>query len=281
MANRKEPRRVINLLLLIIAFGAIALLMSVTFLAFGPGKDTARLVIPSVVASLVAFLVVYIFTRGPLSSVGHFITREQLRNLAELLASELKEDAPEKRSTVLYDSWYEVPWERLLHDARSLVFCVSYMDTWITHASLPFRGIFERGGQIRAILPKPETVSAQRVIERFPEYAKRPELLQQKIAGTADKFAALLDASKNRSAKLEVYRTDRFIMGCIVIIDESYVVISPFDHFRRGHIEAPAVVVRVNERHRAVHEWAKKELDEFIKIADHEPYSLKSSKRGK
>jgi len=56
-------------------------------------------------------------------------------------------------------------------------------------------------------------------------------------------------------------------MHCLMMIDKKTLIISPFDHFRRGQIEAPAFVVDLNT-HPLLYEWAVKEFKGFEKTSE-------------
>ena len=91
----------------------------------------------------------------------------------------------------------------MLGEATEVEFVASYMDTWIIQTSELLQGIFTRGGTVRAILPKPESDAAIRVLERFPEYT--PELVRHKIINTAQRLNMMAWQSGNNRAKSEIY----------------------------------------------------------------------------
>jgi len=70
------------------------------------------------------------------------------------------------------------------------------------------------------------------------------------------------ERANNPAARVEVVYTDRFIMHCLMRVDSSIVLLSPFDHYRRSQIEGPAFLIDVRQFPH-IGRWAEKELAGF------------------
>jgi len=201
--NKKEPKIVVNRLLVYLSALAIIIVILLQFLFFGPPREAFQLLLPSILASLVVLLAVYIFRQTLFKSTTSYLTEAEITEISFLIAEKLKQQLPSQRDLLLYNKWYDIPWQEVMGEAKELEFYVSYMDTWVNQTSDILQLIVERGGTIRVFLPKKGSEAAKRVRERFPEYSN--ELVAAKIQNTVDKLRAVLKRSHVRSGKLEVY----------------------------------------------------------------------------
>jgi hypothetical protein len=229
---------------------------------------TSELIV-GVLASVLTLICAYIFTQTVFRSANEILTQDEVDYLSKELVARLRADLPAGANVA--SGWYDLPWKDLLGETQSLEFAVSYMDTWINQATDGLSSIFDRGGTVTAYLPKPGSEAANRVVGRFPEYS--PELVTEKITNTAVKLRAMLARCKKKGATLEIYWTDVFNMYCLMSIDERYLMISPYDHFRRGKIEAPTFLIPIAKSSRW-YEWARKEFDGFREGASLEKKSV-------
>lgn len=252
--HRDNPRTLIERLLV---YGAVlAILLIVLIVARLYPAEATQLLIPGALASLIAVLVVYIVTHTLLRPTGRYLSREDLAELSLELAGLL----PSSGDCVVYSRWYAVPWSELLAKAMEVEFAVSYMDTWVNETADALKGVLDRGGLIRVFLPKPGTAAAKRVVERFQGSPQR--VILDKIEHTPAKLNAIRRLSSSPDARLEVFLTEVFCMHCVMRIDNRYLILSPFDHFRGVHIDAPAIVLSA-QKYEDILKWAAKEFDGF------------------
>lgn len=157
----------------------------------------------------------------------------------------------------VYHNWYKIPWNDVLSKAVIVECVVSYMDTWINNAADALEGLLTRGGTLRFYLPKPGSSAAERVIERFPDYQE--DAIEDKIKRTETKLQSLRTTD---AGTVEVGWTEVFDMYCLMRIDNSVLLVSPYDHFRNNRIQNPTFVVDL-VRFPEIASWAEKEFAGF------------------
>jgi hypothetical protein len=261
----QDPRSLVRRLLVYAALLCVALIILLNFILIRPYEEAVKLLLPGVLSSVMVGLVIYVFRYTFLENANKFFEQESVDNIAAQIISEVRGKLLTAAGFAFYERWEETPWKAILESATEVDILASYMDTWIIQISDLMLAVFARGGTVRVILPKPGSEAAHRVLERFPEY--NPELVQHKIENTAYKLEKIHERSNSPRARLEVYWTTAFCMHCLIRIDKKRLVISPYDHFRRGQIEGPAFVVDLDE-YPHLAEWAEKELGSFQKSAD-------------
>lgn len=158
----------------------------------------------------------------------------------------------------VYQDWYAIPWAQLLSKTFAIECAVSYMDTWINNAANALQSLLGREGTIRFYLPKAGSSGAARVAERFPDYDE--DLIAQKIVNTREKLLALRAAAGRGT--VEVLWTDIFNMYCLMMLDNSVLLVSPYDHFRNNRIQNPTFVIDL-ARFPGMAAWAEKEFAGF------------------
>lgn len=242
----------------------IGILVLLHFILFEPGEDAFRLLLPSILASLIVVLAVYILRRTLFQSTGQYLDQEQISNLSSQIAGQLILRLPGSPDIICYQKWYEIPWREVLSDALTVEFCVGYMRTWIHQTADALLDIFNRGGTVRAFLPKPGSAAAERVFERFPGYSA--QIVASNIENTPRILEGIRAKSTNANAKLEVYWTETYCMCMIMRVDRNRLIVSPFDTFRRERKEAPTFVIR-EDAYPSIAEWGRKELEGFRKTS--------------
>ena len=252
--------KVVQSLLVLLALVLIATLICVQIILYGAGKDSWKLWIPSFLASVVVVLVVYVVSKTILRSPQAILTDAAVSELSDRIVHsvELAAGARQWAYSSLH-RWYALPWGDLLAEASEVDVVASYMDTWVNHVSDHLRDAFTRGCIVRLYLPQLNTDAARRVRARFPEYDA--PAIESKIRNTPQKIQALRGAAP-RKGRLQVWWTSTFCMWCLVLIDNRWLIIDPFDHFRRGQIEGPAFVIDL-EQNPEWRGWADKELVGF------------------
>lgn len=221
---------------------------------------------PSVVASVLVIPLVYVFRETLFKSTATFLTEGDMNYLSAKTTEKLAQvPSADPVNMHFYENWYEIPWKEMLAEARELEFFVSFMDSWIVQTSDSLQGVFDRGGTIRVFLPKAGGDAARRVAERFPEYT--PRVIAAKISNTSARLQRLLEMSMNKNARLEIYGTNKVFMHCLMMIDKTWVILSPFDHFRHNQIEGPAFVVEL-KRYPRLAAWVSKEFEGFQSVSE-------------
>lgn len=215
-------------------------------------------------ASLLAVLLIYIFRKTVFKPVDDYQIADLTEAVASRLTDAVRSSLASDESLVCFSRWNDIDWKSLLRDAHALEFFVSYMDTWVAWAHDPLLDICRRGGSITAYLPNPSDRNAQRVLERFPEY--NAVLIKNKIVNTGRKLQAIAAESGNADAIVNIFYTNTFIMHCLMRLDGRRVLLSPFDHFRRGNVEGPAWLVDT-DKYKYIGTWADKEFAGFRSTA--------------
>ncbi|WP_146022226.1 hypothetical protein [Streptomyces sp. CB02959] len=255
------PRKAIQGLLVLLALAVIAGLISLQVILYGAKKDSWKLLIPGMLASLVAVLIVYVVSKTILRSTQAFLSNEAIEDLSGRIVSSVERAAVARQGAyALMYKWYEIPWRDLLAGASQVDVVASYMDTWVNHVSNSLRAAFDHGCVVRMYLPLIGSDAARRVSERFPEYDS--EGIKSKIRNTPAKMQTLRGDPSSRKGKLEVWSTRTFCMWCLVLIDRRWLIVDPFDHFRRGAIEGPGFVIDLEQNPEWL-AWADKELSGF------------------
>jgi len=249
---------------LILAAVTVCLIIGLSFVVFRPATQALKVIAGGTLASLLAVLLIYILRKTILKPVDDYAAEKLADDLGSKITDFVRSSLTDDVSVICFSKWNDIVWKTLLADTLTLEFSVSYMDTWVALTHDPLLDIFRRGGRITVYLPNPTHPSAERVQERFPEYT--PELIKGKILNTGQRLQAIYLEAANSTATLEVFYTDTFIMHCLMRIDEKRILLSPFDHFRRSHIEGPAWLVE-SDRYKPVAQWAQKEFEGFRKSA--------------
>ncbi len=264
MKNQQhESKKIVEMLLLYLATLSMVIIIILNFVFFGPPADALRLMLPSILASLVAVLLIYILRRVLFRSTDRFLGRSEIDSLSVQIAQELRRQEPYSKGVVFYEKWSEVPWKDILREAKEIEFYASYMGSWITQAKDELQRVFNRGGRIRAFLPEPGSDAANRIIERMPEYKGKPDEITEKIKDTVYKLETMRKKSNNKDAKLEVHCTTVFCMHCLISVNKKRLVLAPFEHFRQwGEIGNPTFIINLEEYPRLA-DWAARELNGF------------------
>lgn len=263
---------VIRRLYVIIAVAVAVAAVLGNFLIFGFSRQAAATLITGVIASDLAVLVIFLARRTILRSADQVLSTESEEAIASRLAARLRIQLAGQVvggtpaiGVSFYERWDDIDWLATVGDARRLDFCASFMDSWIGSAREALERIFESGGSVRAILPKPGTTAAQRVRDRFqgtigasvPTRIRETPILIERIRRRAGQESATFDC----------YLTSTFIMHCMIRVDERLLILSPFDHFRQERIDAPALAINLAGRAHLVR-WARKEFDGFLADAE-------------
>jgi hypothetical protein len=257
--QRASAGRAVGRAVLVTAIVVIVAIVAVTFVIFHPAGAALKVLAGGCLAGALTTLLIYLLRKTVLKPIDDFESNAVAQKVSDAIIAKVA-TALRESQTITYPRWNRVDWSTLLGTAQSLEFAVSYMDTWVANNHELLLGILERGGSITAYLPTPTDAGAERVRERFPEYDST--LIKSKISGTGRKLHGLLTQAANASARVEVCYTDVFIMHCLMMIDKKLVVLSPFDHFRRLHIEGPAWVMEI-ESYPEIGKWAEKEFAGF------------------
>ncbi len=154
------------------------------------------------------------------------------------------------------EDWYAIPWSKVMAKTAKVECAVSYMDTWINNAAGALEDLLDRDGTIRFFLPKPGTPAAERVVERFPEYDV--SLVEKKIVNTREKLRGL----RHGKGRVEVRWTEVFNMHCLMVLDDSVLLVSPYDHFRNSRIQNPTFVIPLWQ-FPMIETWIRKEFKGF------------------
>ena len=85
--------------------------------------------------------------------------------------------------------------------------------------------------------------------------------------------AQLKSGSIKRKGQLEVFWTSVFFMYCAIRIDNRYLILAPFEHFRRGHIGNPAFFIDL-KAHPHIAEWINNEFLGFEKNSECTSFSM-------
>lgn len=270
MRRKPEPRKIVEQLRLLLAFVVIILLTLLIFLIFHPVKEALKLSLPSLIAGIVTILLIYIFRNILFGSLEDYLNQSQIDEIARQIAERLLQQFPPPRDVQIYERWERVPWDELLQEANHVEVVVSYLDNWVSQVHDSLENLFARGGTAVFFLPKPGSVAADRVTERFP--GSSMALVNERIQQTATRLYDIFERSAVESATLRVYWTETFIMHLMMHTSsdeaaEDRLLFSLFDHFRRGAIEAPTAIIDL-AAHPRLRTWAQKELSGFQQGAE-------------
>jgi hypothetical protein len=259
--QRSSPAEpALSRMLLVGALLAIVVIVGGAFIAFRPAHQAWQVIVGGCLASLLAVLIAYVLRLTVLRPVDKYQTERLVEGVSERIMEVVQGGNTQDSGVTCFARWNDVPWRDVLAGVHRLEFCVSYMDTWIILTTEPLLGILRGGGRIIAYLPEVTKANVSRIQERFPEYS--PQLVAQKVSNTENKLRALAREAGSPHSAVEVRYTSRYIMHCLMRLDDKRVILSPFDHFRRGRIEGPAFLIDTNVLPH-LGEWADKELRGF------------------
>ena len=116
---------------------------------------------------------IYVLRKVLFQSTDTFLVQNETQKLAEHIARELQMHMEKPGGKTIYENWYDIPWPEILAEALKIDFYASYMGTWIDQTADLLPLVFERGGIIRAFLPKPDSEAARRIVERIQKDSVR------------------------------------------------------------------------------------------------------------
>ena len=100
----------------------------------------------------------------------------------------------------------------------------------------------------------------RQIKSRFPEHAENQ--LAEKINSTQIRLETLQRES-NRTNALKIYFTDNMIWYCGIRLDNRTLILSPFEHKRTMRVEAPAIVIPLDD-FKEVQDWFDKEFSGLL-----------------
>ena len=272
---QREPHnnQTVEWLKFIIAFLLFIILLIVNTFIAEPNYDSfwSRVLaslnntIPSLIAALIAFMAIYYFLHRkgltPIRSTK-LINQDELSNSIVSGIIEEMSSRERQRGVKFFDQFYSLQWDNLLPSCSRLDICVHYFDNWVSQNRRPLLDFIEKGGTIRIVLPNFKNEEVVRQINSRFEEDSTEQRIAEKINNTKSRLE-VLQRESNRTNILEVYFTDHMIWYCGIRLDNRVLILSPFEHRRNMRVEAPVVIIQLDEN-REIREWFDKEFSWLI-----------------
>lgn len=223
--------------------------------------------IPSAIVVLGTVIVTYfvLYRRGLLTVPG---SAELARILTALERADRGERAVAHLQVVAFhESFRSADWTRLLGDHTGrLDIVVYYFDSWIKQNHEPLVAFFRKPStRVRVFVADPnDAVVAKTLARLFNEY--KPDELTSKVARTGERLASILREAGAAAERLEFYFVPHVLNYSAQCLDDRTLVLSPFEMYRKGKIDSPAIVIDL-ARSPDVATWWAKERDGLLSVA--------------
>jgi len=155
----------------------------------------------------------------------------------------------------MYETFDDIDWSEQLKEARQLVVVVHYLDSWLRRAEPALRGLIDRGGRVSVIVPDAERGQVvDAIASRFPDRS-REEILE-KMRGTKRRIVGSCGAIDGE--QIDVISVPNMIWYSAFCIDDRWLYLSPFEHFRGNRIRSPVAHIDL-EFYKGIAVWFRNE----------------------
>ncbi|OSZ82591.1 hypothetical protein CAP35_04810 [Chitinophagaceae bacterium IBVUCB1] len=147
-----------------------------------------------------------------------------------------------------YETYKKVDWTKLLRDSNeSLDIVVYYFDSWVNHNEDAIQAfLLKPNTKIRVVVSDPRIDMISDNVQRlFSEYDKGT--IQQKIANTRDRFLRLYDKVGASHNRFEFFYYPHLLNYSFQVLDNSKMVLSVFEMYRKKTIDSPAIIIDLNK----------------------------------
>ncbi len=208
----------------------------------------------SLVFSLSAAIVIFIFTGGILKKYNDLAVQEQTHMIRQIIESIFHTRPP--------SDFNSFDWKTLMKTSKRIRISVHYLDSWIDTHSTDIKDFFVKGGLMEYHTPNPNNiVLIQAIASRFPKLDH--DKLKMKIESSIEKLKELAtEAGKDADVVLKSKYLEHVPWTCIMIFDD-LVVISPYEHFVKVGVRSPVIPLNIKES-TVLNEWVDREFSVVV-----------------
>jgi hypothetical protein len=137
-----------------------------------------------------------------------------------------------------YPEHDQVDWGAIIRRARRLDVVVHYYDRWVRRNDRAFVDFFQRGGELRLVLPDRQMPALMEVVrEQYFEQLRMDELMR-KIEATETKLCELFDEAGNVRSRIVSYHFPRALHYSFVLVDSRTLYLSMYEQFRGNNVRS-------------------------------------------